>query len=140
VQWQVWGNRTQTMPTSGTASYSLNGGIGANGFEASGFAGSAYDFLKGESTGDLNVNFSSGAIDLLMHLVGYDYVAAKTKDFGNFTGTGSITSGSAYGGTFAKGGEFYGSFFGPQAEETALAFFIDSPEIDVTGVALGFKK
>ena len=141
VQWQIWGNRTQTMPTTGTATYKLDGAIGANGFEASGFAGTAYDFLKGESTGSLRANFGNGNIILLMHLIGFDYVGNTTKDFGNFNGTGSITSGSPnYGGTFTQGGQFYGAFFGPQAQETGMTFFINTSTIDVTGVAVGFKQ
>lgn len=141
LQWQLWGNRTQTMPTTGTATYKLDGGIGANGFEAAGFAGTAYDFLKGESTGNLSVNFGSGSINLLMNLIGYDYVGNKAKDFGNFNGSGSITSGSPnYSGTFTQGGDFYGAFFGPAAEETGFTFFINTSTIDITGVAVGFKQ
>ncbi len=30
-QWLVWGNQTPVMPTTGTATYKLDGGIGGNG-------------------------------------------------------------------------------------------------------------
>lgn len=139
LQWQLWGKQTQTLPT-GTASYSLDGLIGANGFAPNeGFAGAAYDFLNGESTGSLNVNFGTGDINVLLHLIGFDYVANASKDFGDFAGSGDITSGAQYGGTFSAGGEFYGAFFGPAAEETGFTFFIDTNNLMVTGVALGVK-
>ncbi len=139
VQWQLWGKQTETLPT-GSASYTLDGGIGANGFAPNeGLIGAAYDFLNGNSTGSLNVNFGSGDIDVLLHLIGYDYVASASKDFGNFLGNGAITSGAAYGGTFDKGGEFYGAFFGPNAEETGFTFYIDTNNLMATGVAVGTK-
>jgi hypothetical protein len=128
------------MPTTGTATYTLDGGIGANGFDADqGLAGAAYDFLNGESTGELSVDFGSGDISVLLTLIGYDYVAEATRDFGDFTGSGAITSGAQYGGTFDAGGEFYGGFFGPDADETGFTFFIDSSDVLVTGVAIGTK-
>lgn len=141
VQWQIWGNPTETMPTTGTATYSLDGAIGANGFDSSaGVAGAAYDFLNGDSTGELGVDFGSGDISVDMHLIGFDYVANASSDFGNFGGSGSITSGAAYSGTFDAGGEFHGSFFGPNAEETGFGFFIDNGTLMVTGVAAGFQQ
>ncbi|MXO66076.1 transferrin-binding protein-like solute binding protein [Altericroceibacterium endophyticum] len=141
VEWQVWGLQTETMPTSGTATYSLDGAIGANGFDASaGIVGAAYDFLNGDSTGELSVDFGSGDISTMLHLIGYDHVAEESRDFGEFSGSGEITSGAQYGGTFAAGGEFYGAFFGPEAQETAFSFYIDTSDLDVTGIAMGFKK
>lgn len=139
LQWQLWGKQTQTLPT-GTAKYTLDEGIGANGFAPKeGPVGAAYDFLNGKSTGELSVNFGSGNIDVLLHLIGHDYVANANKDFGNFEGSGAISSGAQYGGTFDKGGEFYGAFFGPAAEETGFTFFINSSDLKVTGVAAGKK-
>lgn len=142
LQWSIWGNHTQTMPTTGTATYSLNGGIGANGFapnEGAMGMGAAYDFLNGESTGELGVDFASGDINLMLHLIGHDYVANADKDWGEFLGTGSLSSGAAYEGTFNDGGEFYGAFFGPNAEETGFTFFIDTSDLLVTGVAVGVQ-
>jgi hypothetical protein len=139
LQWQLWGKETATLPT-GSAKYSLDKTIGANGFAPNeGIVGAAYDFLNGQSTGELSVNFGSGNIDVLLHLIGYDYVAKASKDFGNFEGGGQISSGARYGGTFDKGGEFYGAFFGPAAEETGFTFFINSSNLKVTGVAAGLK-
>ncbi len=146
IQWQIWGNQTETMPTSGSATYSI-AAVGANGFDPSvdsvpaipGNEGAAYDFLNGQSSGELGVDFASGDLDLMLHMIGHDYVADEDKDFGEFTGTGDITSGAAYGGTFGAGGEFYGAFFGPNAEETGFTFFIDSGDLKATGVGVGFK-
>lgn len=146
IQWQIWGNRTETMPTSGSATYSI-AAVGANGFDPNadsipalpGNEGAAYDFFNGQSTGELGVDFASGDINLMLHLIGHDYVADTDKDFGEFIGTGDITSGAAYGGTFAAGGEFYGAFFGPNAEETGFTFFIDSGDLKATGIGIGFQ-
>ena len=142
LQWQIWGNQTQSMPTSGTATYSLDGGIGANGFDPDAGpmnAGAAYDFLNGESTGELGIDFASGAIEIMMNLIGFDYVAEESRDFGDFAASGAITSGAQYEGTFDAGGEFYGAFFGPDADETGFTFFIDSSDVKVTGVAIGTR-
>lgn len=146
IQWQIWGNQTETMPTGGTATYTV-AAVGANGFDPSadsipalpGNEGAAYDFLNGQSTGELGIDFASGDINLMLHLIGHDYVADADKDFGQFSGTGDITSGAAYGGTFNDGGEFYGAFFGPNAEETGFTFFIDSGSVQATGIGVGFK-
>lgn len=139
VQWQIWGDKTASRPTTGSATYNLQ--IGANGYDSTaGLFGAAYDFFNGDSTGTLDVNFASGSVATELHLIGYDYVAASTTDFGFFNGSGSLGSGAEYQGTFTSGGEFYGALFGPNAEESSYTFFINTPTIDVTGVAIGFQE
>jgi hypothetical protein len=141
-QWLVWGNQTPTMPTTGSASYKLDGGIGGNGFDSA--SGKYYQFLNGDSTGSLGVDFATGNINLLLHLIGAEAVAGGAdKDFGNYTGTGAISSGTAqYGGTIAGDGtgKFDGAFFGPDAAETGLTFFVNNGTTGVNGVAVGQKQ
>jgi hypothetical protein len=134
-QFQVWGLQTESMPTSGTATYNADGAIGLNGYRASDM--SAYNFQP-DSTGDLEVNFGTGSIVTTLHLIGYDAVDDATVDFGMFTGNGAIDSGAEFSGDFGGDSAFYGAFFGPNAEEFGYAMYINGSDLDITGTVSGF--
>ena len=131
----IFGNKTQTLP-SGSATYKLDQGIGLTGHDRT---FTAYNFQP-NSTGTLEAAFGSGSITTTLHLIGKDEVTSATKDFGNFTGTGSITSGADFGGTFAAGGQFFGSFFGPNAEEVGYTMFLDTSAMEAVGTVSGVKQ
>ncbi len=131
----IFGNKTQSLP-SGSATYKLDKGIGLTGHDRT-FTG--YDFQP-NSTGTLNVNFGPGSIATTLHLIGTDHVTSTDKAFGDFTGSGSITSGADFQGTFAAGGEFYGAFFGPAAEEVGYTMFLDTSAMEAVGTVSGIKQ
>ena len=133
-QAQVWGLKTETMPTTGTASYDLKGGINATGFDGS----RGWNFRE-NSTGSFDVDFASGDIATVLNLVGETSGTTTTKDFGAFNGTGAITSGAEFAGDFGPDSAFYGAFFGPVADEIGYSLFISTDDIDITGTVSGFK-
>ena len=132
-QAQIWGLKTASMPTTGTGSYDLKGGINATGFDGS----RGWNFRE-NSTGSFNVDFASGDIATALNLIGETAGITTTTDFGSFNGTGAITSGADFEGDFGPDSAFYGAFFGPGAQEIGYSFFIESDEIDVTGTVSGF--
>jgi hypothetical protein len=132
-QAQIWGLKTASMPTTGTGSYDLKGGINATGYDGT----RGWNFRE-NSTGSFNVDFASGDIATALNLIGETAGITTTTDFGSFNGTGAITSGADFEGDFGPDSAFYGAFFGPGAEEIGYSFFIESDEIDVTGTVSGF--
>ncbi|GMM92559.1 hypothetical protein [Qipengyuania sp. MTN3-11] len=130
----VFGNKTQNLPT-GTATYDLTDGIGLTGTDRT---FTAYNFLP-NSTGSLSVDFGAGSLSTNLNLIGLDETNQSTRDFGSFSGSGNITSGADFSGIFAAGGEFFGSFFGPAAEEVGFVAALDTPQLQASGTVSGTK-
>ena len=130
----IFGNKTQSLPT-GSATYNLDRGIGLTGTDRT---FTAFNFLP-NSTGSLSVDFGAGSLSTILNLIGTDETNQSTKNFGTFNGTGNITSGADFEGTFGSDGAFYGSFFGPAAEEVGYVVAIDSPGLQASGTVSGTK-
>jgi len=130
-----FGLPTASMPASGTATYNsaINGSLSGN--------GNIYGLIF-ESSATFGVNFASGDITTLVHLIGTDSADdISTFDFGTVNGSGSITAGGpGFSGSFSTGsGWFEGAFFGPDAAEMGYEFFIDAPTFEANGYVWGVK-
>jgi hypothetical protein len=124
------------LPRSGTANYSVS--VGGTVIVPNGTGGITPNPLTGPATGTFSANFATGGITNSLHLV-----STTGTDFGTFSGTGTITSGSsAFTGTFAgtSTSTFAGSFYGPQAAEMGMSYFIGTPTFNSVGVVTGIKQ
>ncbi len=137
------------MPRTGAADYTI--AVHGNG---TGFYQSAD--LDG-STGSFSADFAKGSVDFAMELYGaeLEYVDGEQVPTGNSSflgdasGTGAISStGPDFGGDLigpdASVGGFEGAFFGPQATEMGLNWYlhseaIDGRSFDGRGTAFGVK-
>jgi len=122
------------MPKSGTATYtamtsgSIIGPTTANRTD------------DNASSATFSANFGTGAINTTLHLIG---AAPTPTDYGTFTGTGSIASGTpGFTGSFAgtAGAGFSGAFFGPQAKEMGYTYIFTSGSNTVIGSTVGRKN
>lgn len=112
---------TDDMPRSGTATY--NTIVAANEYLV------GYEYQSGPTpltgSASFGADFGTGQIDTALTLNRAD----NSELVGTFTGKGAI-SGSQFNGTFTatdpyfQSGSFYGSFFGPSAQEMGYAFDI----------------
>ena len=149
-QFGVFGMTTDTvdMPKTGQGSYSIDGAIGANGFDPQTFT--AYNFQP-NSTGTFSVDFGAGSVQTVLRMLGINEAApgSAAVDFGSFGGTGTLTAGGpAFSGTFTSTSgsapiarsAFEGAFFGPAAQEMNYVFHIDTSRIDITGTVSGRKR
>jgi hypothetical protein len=124
------------MPRTGTANYTI--GVGGSAVVPNGLGGATGNPLNGTSTGTFAANFGTGAINTSLHLV-----STGGTDFGTFTGTGTIGSNSSgFTGTFAgtTSSAFSGGFFGPQAAEVGMSYFIGTPTFSAAGAVTGVKQ
>jgi len=124
------------MPKAGTASYAVT--VGGTAVVPNGAGGATANPLNGAATGTFSANFATGAITNSVHLL-----STTGTDFGTFNGTGTIASASpGFSGTFAgtTTSTFSGAFFGPQATEMGMAYFIGTPTFSVGGVVTGLKN
>ncbi|MGX7895694.1 transferrin-binding protein-like solute binding protein [Tsuneonella sp. HG222] len=132
----LFGNKTVTLP-SGSATYKLDKGIGLTGHDRT---FTAYNFQP-NSTGTLTANFGAGSVATTLHLIGKDEITSATKDFGTFNGTATITSGADFAGTWGgTTGRWYGSFFGPNAEEVGYTTYLETPTMEAVGTVSGVKQ
>jgi hypothetical protein len=125
------------MPRSGTATYTtgVGGTMVADGVPYS---------LAGPSSASFTANFASSSVSTTLHFAGAQLGGGASADFGQFTGSGTITSGSpgfigTLTGTGATG-EFSGSFFGPKAAEMAFGWALSGPNLSGAGIAVGTKN
>jgi hypothetical protein len=125
------------MPKTGTASYAIGIGGGANAPGGS-FA------LAGNSTGTFSANFGNGTVATTLNLAGAPSGGGAVQSFGSFTGSGTITSnGPGFAGTLtgaAANGLFSGSFFGPQAAELGFGYYLNGADFSAAGVAVGARQ
>lgn len=130
-----FGLPTASMPASGSATYEMgiNGTLNGN--------GNVYALIY-ESSGTLGVNFSSGDITTMLHLIGTNSEDNSIFDFGTVNGSGSITAGGpGFSGSFDTDPSWLeGAFFGPDADEVGYQFFIEAPTFEVEGYAWGSQQ
>lgn len=103
--------------------------------------------LAGNSSGTFSANFATGAITTTLVLAGTALgQSGVPTSFGTFNGAGTLTSGGpGYTGTLTgvqapSSGSFSGAFFGPQAVETAFAYFLSGPNFSAAGGVGGVKQ
>lgn len=130
------------MPRSGTASYAV--AVSADILTPT----DVYQASPGTSKSSFSVNFSAGTVATTINLTGTSYsqvgtANAPTTDFGTFSGTGAIKSGTAgFSGTFAgtTTSLFTGNFNGPQAAEMGYNFAFATPGMSAIGQVVGKKN
>jgi hypothetical protein len=129
------------MPRSGTATYQTS--VGGTAFA---LGGSTPRSLQANSTATFSANFGAGTVETTLNLVGAG-LNQLPVDFGSYSGTGTITSGSpGFSGTLASAasnpisatGEFSGAFFGPQASEMGFGWYLTGG-IAAQGITTGTK-
>lgn len=117
------------MPRNGTATYQTS----INGSALDNF--STFYTLGANSTATFSANFGTGTVSTTLNLIGITTVNPTPVDFGSYTGSGVIASGTpGFSGTLAPAagnalsltGEFSGAFFGPQAAEMGYAWYLGS--------------
>jgi hypothetical protein len=131
----VFGAHTRDMPNTGAATYSaIVSGSGTEG-------GTETYVFNLESEASLTANFANGTVSTLLHLVGAPVGGGESKDFGEFTGSGVIAQ-NAFQGLFetASGGGFWGSFFGPKAEEMGYGYDFNDATFASRGLVVGRKN
>lgn len=128
-----------TRPTSGTATYS--GSI--EGF----YDGPTNDVFILGGTSTLSANFAANTISTTAAITGVGRDdAAISIDLGVFSGSGDIvqflgSTNAGFQGALANSsnnlltGNFFGSFFGPNAEEFGYSFFLQ--ELNSAGTVIG---
>jgi hypothetical protein len=126
------------MPKTGTATYTIGVGGGANS------AGAAYT-LAGSSTGTFSANFASGTVQATLNLAGTPTIGAgAAQSFGAFSGSGTISSsGTGFSGTLsgtAASGLYSGLFLGPQAVELGFAYYLNGATFSAAGAVIGAKQ
>lgn len=127
------------MPRTGSATYSA----GTGGTMVS--SGTAYN-LQGNSTMTFSANFAANSVTTALTLAGTPLPSPSgpVTSFGTFNGTGTISStGSGFTGTLTGTGAtglFSGGFFGPQALEMAMAWYLNGATISGAGLAAGVKQ
>jgi hypothetical protein len=138
------------MPRNGTATYQTSvAGLAVR-------TDGAYN-LDTTSSGTFSADFGAGTVATTLHLAGVPSSATPflpgpgaqpSADFGSYTGTGTIASGSpGFSGTLAStgsssvvaNGEFAGAFFGPQAKEMGYGFYVASTGFSAQGTVVGTK-
>lgn len=127
------------MPKTGSANYTVagvGGGANANGVSYS---------LNGNSTATFSANFAAGTVATTLNLAGTPQNGGgPVSTFGAFTGTGTIASNSpGFSGTLTgtpATGVFAGAFFGPQAAEMALSYYLNSATFSAAGQFGGVKQ
>ncbi|MEH6660605.1 MAG: transferrin-binding protein-like solute binding protein [Parasphingorhabdus sp.] len=130
---------TSDVPTTGTANYNAR----IYGYVMVGDTASSLSFL--DSSMDFDVDFASGGISTVLTFIGARAFSPNSgTNFGTANGTGMITAGGrGFSGTFnggiATGGTFSGAFFGPQAAEFGLAYFVTGDDFLSQGLAAGIK-
>lgn len=130
---------TSDVPTTGTANY--NARIYGNVM----LGDTAYSLSFLDSSMDFDVDFASGGINTALTFIGSGSSGPNSgTNFGTANGTGMITAGGpGFSGTFnggvATGGTFSGAFFGPQAAEFGLAYFVTGNDFLAQGLAAGIK-
>ncbi|HEY0111846.1 MAG TPA: transferrin-binding protein-like solute binding protein, partial [Allosphingosinicella sp.] len=123
------------MPKSGTATYASPRTYA----QAALSDATASRLLSGHAT--LTADFGTGNITTQLMLQAF---SVPTSPFDTYTGSGSITSGTAlFGGNIGNGiltGTFNGAFFGPAAKEMGYTFRMTNGAGDhLAGVVVGYK-
>ncbi|MEP6868535.1 MAG: transferrin-binding protein-like solute binding protein [Novosphingobium sp.] len=130
------------MPKSGTANYSVTVG-GA----LAAVTGGNY-LLTGNSTGTFSADFAANTVSTSITIAGTPQPVvsgAPVTSFGTYTGTGTVSSNAITGtltGTNATGG-FSGAFFGPQALELGVSYYLNntgSTPFNAVGGIVGIKQ
>lgn len=128
----MFGYETKVMPAAGSATYSTS--VTGGGWSEDTF----YQFGS-DSNATLTANFGTNTVSTTLHLIGAPEGGGATADFGSFTGSGIISQ-AAFEGAFAgTSGNFWGSFFGPQASEMGYAFLVGSGTLFAQGQVVGRK-
>lgn len=128
------------VPRSGSATYATQVvGLAAR-------SGQGY-YLIGESTGTFSANFGSNSVSTSLTLAGKAPNSTVVTSFGNFNGTGTISSsGPGFTGTLSgsnASGAFSGAFFGPRGIEAGYTFFLNGSTdttLSVQGALFGKKN
>ncbi|MEJ6009572.1 transferrin-binding protein-like solute binding protein [Novosphingobium aquae] len=125
------------MPRTGSANYTA--GTGGTIVQS----GAGYN-LQGNSTMTFSANFAANSVSTTLTLAGTQFTGGPITSFGTFNGTGTISSsGSGFTGTLTSTGAtglFSGGFFGPQALEMAMAWYLNGPTMSGAGLAAGIKQ
>lgn len=126
------------MPKTGSATYTVpgvGGSASANGASYS---------LNGSSTATFSANFGAGTVATTLDLAGTPQGGGAVSSFGSFTGTGTIAASSpGFSGTLTgtpANGVFAGAFFGPQAAEMALSYYLSGTNFGAAGQFGGTKQ
>lgn len=126
------------MPKTGTANYSLAIGGSANS------NGTNYNLGNGNSTATFTANFGTGGITTTLNLAGVANGQTAVTSLGTFNGTGTISgTGPGFTGTLtgtSANGIFSGAFFGPQALEMGLAYYLNGANFSAVGAGGGIKQ
>jgi len=129
------------MPRSGTANYqtSIAGSVdNGSGVQMN---------LDPTSSATFSANFGAGTVATTIHVAGQQN-GLPPQDFGSFSGSGTIASGSpGFSGTLAPtasgsaavNGEFAGGFFGPQAKEMGYSWYLSGGSMNAEGFVTGTK-
>lgn len=136
------GQTTQAgdMPKAGAATYqgSISGSVQTT-------PGSMPYRISTSSDSALSANFATGTISTSLQLAGQQLGdGSASRDFGTFSGTGTITSASsAFNGTMTGpdgSGAFAGAFFGPAATEMGYVWEITGSDFRAMGQVSGKKN
>lgn len=135
------------VPTTGTASFTATSviGLATDTTNGAGF-GTGYD-LSG-STATLSADFAANTVQTSLKLSGIPIGGGASRDFGTFTGSGTIGNSSPtvlyrniFSGTLTTAGPgdagFSGSFFGPQASEFAYVWTVFQNGLSAEGIVAG---
>lgn len=146
----LFGNPTETRPSTGSATYTTMVSADALTFSGPTYQASTAP-VKGNAT--FNVDFGVGSINTLLTLM-----TATDAPIGSFDGTGLIYANNQFSGNFAskakdfKTGAFMGGFYGPAAVEMGYAFYLgfsnhdtpipaaDKTTTYINGVVVGTKN
>ncbi|WP_157080959.1 transferrin-binding protein-like solute binding protein [Novosphingobium naphthalenivorans] len=141
----VGGVQTQKsdIPKSGTASYDTYVG-GSVMSDDTTYTLSDPNTGTSESSATFSLNFGTGSVNTTLNLAGTSYQTGVSRNFGSFTGTGSLDSGGpGFSGTLAGSnatGAFTGSLFGPQGAEMGYVWYAAGSGFEGSGIVAGIKK
>jgi hypothetical protein len=120
--YMVFGSGTNTMPTTGTASYKTL--LMADAAIVTGNTALTTTMMGVNGTASFNVDFAADSVTTTLDLTR----SSDSGIIGTFVGTGNIVNDNRFQGAFTssalhfQNGSFTGGFYGPTAEEMAYAF------------------
>jgi hypothetical protein len=125
------------MPRTGSASY--NGALSGTVIQS----GEAFGVDTGSSA-TFSADFAALTVQTSFALSARSLTSGTTRNFGSFSGIGTIMPASpSFSGTLtgsAANGGFSGAFFGPAAKEMGYGWGIDAGTFTAVGTVVGIKR
>ncbi|WP_207078961.1 hypothetical protein [Novosphingobium sp. KA1] len=101
------------------------------------------DGLPG-GTANFSVNFASGTVATALNLNSWSPQTGQARNFGSFSGTGTLEAGgSGFSGNLSGStgaGAFAGALFGPKGVEMGYSWFANGTDYSASGVVVGRKR